>query len=163
MKQIANYAGFQIGWFLLVLSQSPWALAWALGFAAMHSLWFARPGEWERVAGIMVFGVMVDTLWQQTPWVQFEGSGWPIPLWLTGLWLTFPLTLNHSLLWLRGRFWLQVVFGVIGGGGSYLAGAKLGAANLSGPAYFMLPLSWGIWLPAFYAWNDFATKTTKTG
>lgn len=161
LRPIANYAGFQLGWFLLVLTQSPWGIAWPLAFAAMHARWFARPGEFSRMGGVMVFGWCVDSIWQQTPWITYHGAGWPIPIWLSGLWLMFPLTLNHSLGWLQRSRGLQFVFGFIGGGGSYIAGAKLGAATLTGPAYILLPISWGIWLPLFYAWNRYSSKEPK--
>lgn len=154
IKLIANYAGFQIGWFLLVLTRSPWALLWVLGFMLLHSRWLGTRREWLRMGALMGLGLVIDTLWQLSPWVHFNGTGWPVPAWLAGLWLMFPLTLNHSLNWLKGHPALQILLGAIGGGGSYLAGAGLGAATLTGPAYLLIPLSWGLWLPLFYAWNS---------
>lgn len=154
IKLIANYAGFQLGWFLLVLTRSPWALLWVLGFVLLHWIWLGTRREWLRMGVVMGFGLAIDTLWQQSPWVHFHGAGWPVPAWLTGLWLMFPLTLNHSLGWLQGRTGLQMLFGAIGGGGSYLAGVGLGAASLAGPAYILLPLGWALWLPLFYAWSS---------
>ncbi|MHA7878531.1 MAG: DUF2878 domain-containing protein [Saccharospirillum sp.] len=150
ITKIGNYAGFQIGWFLLVLTQSVWSILWALGFMAFHQWKVAVAGEWARVGLIMVIGLGIDTLWHYSPWVSFNGTGWPIPVWLIGLWLMFPLTLAHSLAWLNNRLWLQVVFGALGGGGSYLAGAKLGAAEVTGIGWTVMPLLWGIWLPLFY-------------
>lgn len=155
-RQLFNYAGFQAGWFLLVLTRSPWALLWVLAFLACHALWVARPGEWQRVLPIMLGGLAIDLLWQLSPWVTFIGTGWPLPLWLFGLWLMFPLTLNHSLAWLDGRPLLQVLGGVFGAGGSYLGGAALGAAEVSGPALVLMPLGWALWLPLFYRWNRYA-------
>ncbi|WP_189610323.1 DUF2878 domain-containing protein [Saccharospirillum salsuginis] len=152
MKAVFNYAAFQIGWFVLVLTQSPWSLVWALAFAAIHARILATPREWQRVGVIMAFGILVDLGWHLSPWVQFNGAGWPIPLWLVGLWIMFPLTLNHSLAWLDRRPLLQIVFGGIGGGGSYIAGAQFGAAEMAGPAYILIPLTWALWLPLFYLW-----------
>lgn len=148
-----NYLGFQAGWFVLVLTRSPWSLLWAIAFVALHTRLLATPSEWRRVIPIMVLGCLIDVLWQWSPWVSYIGTGWPVPLWLIGLWLMFPLTLNHSLAWLEGRLWLQVAGGIFGAGGSYLGGAALGAAEVSGPALILLPLSWGLWLPLFYRLN----------
>lgn len=150
IKKIGNYAGFQVGWFVLVLTQAAWSILWAMAFVVFHKLVVARQGEWSKVALIMAIGLTVDTLWHYSPWVQFVGAGWPIPLWLVGLWLMFPLTLAHSLSWLNNRLLLQVIFGAVGGGGSYLAGAKLGAAEINGLGWVVMPLLWGLWLPLFY-------------
>lgn len=152
IKLVFNYAAFQIGWFVLVWTQSPWSLLWALVFAGVHARLLATAREWQRAGAIMLFGVLVDLGWHWSPWVTFHGTGWPLPLWLIGLWLMFPLTLHHSLAWLDRKPWLQSLFGGIGGGGGYLAGAQLGAADLAWPAYVLLPLSWALWLPMFYHW-----------
>jgi hypothetical protein len=153
-KAILNYAGFQIGWFLLVLTQSGWAILWALAFVAMHAVVFGNKREWQTVIPIMMFGLLVDLIWHLSPAVQFIGTGQPVPLWLVGLWLTFPLTLNHSLAWLKGRLSLQIALGVFGGGGSYVAGTQFGAAEMEPWALVAVPLAWGIWLPLFYWWID---------
>lgn len=151
--RLFNYAGFQAGWFLLVLTRSPWALLWVAAFLLCHYRWLAQPGEWRQVLPIMVIGAAIDLLWHLSPWVEFAGAGWPMPLWLIGLWLMFPLTLNHSLAWLADRPLLQILGGIFGAGGSYLGGAALGAADISGPAWWLVPLGWGLWLPLFYYGN----------
>lgn len=151
--KLFNYAGFQAGWFLLVLTRSPWALFWVLAFMVGHQRWLATTREWRGVIPIMLAGLSIDLLWHLSPWVEFNGVGWPMPLWLVGLWLMFPLTLNHSLAWLDNRLWLQILGGIFGAGGSYLGGAALGAAEITGPAWWLVPLSWGIWLPLCYRCN----------
>lgn len=160
--RLFNYAGFQVGWFLLVLIRSPWTLAWVAGFVFCHYRWLAAPGEWRRVIPIMILGGAIDLLWHLSPWVQFNGIGWPMPLWLIGLWLMFPLTLNHSLAWLAQRPLWQVLAGIFGAGGSYLGGAALGAAQLSGPSWWLIPLGWGLWLPLFYRWNRLNVTSLTT-
>ncbi len=161
-KAVLNYAGFQIGWFLLVLTQSAWAIFWALGFVAMHAALFGNRREWQAVIPIMILGLLVDLIWHLTPAVQFLGTGQPVPLWLVGLWLMFPLTLNHSLAWLKGRLSLQIVLGVVGGGGSYVAGTQFGAATMEPWALIAVPLAWGLWLPLFYWWIDRPNHTHPT-
>lgn len=153
-KVILNYAGFQIGWFLLVLTQSAWAIFWALGFVLMHAVFFGSQREWLTVVPIMLVGLLIDLSWHLSPAIAFLGAGQPLPVWLIGLWLMFPLTLNHSLAWLKGRLWLQALLGVFGGGGSYIAGAQLGAAAIEPLAMVIVPLAWGLWLPLFYWWIE---------
>ncbi len=159
---VFNYLVFQLGWFLLVLTRSPWALVWALAFVVIHLRWMATPREWLSAGAVTILGLAIDTAWQLSPWVQFNGTGWPLPLWLVGLWLMFPFTLNHSLGWLRSKPLLQVLFGAFGGGGSYLAGAQLGAAQLEPLAYWLLPLSWGLWLPLFYGCMRFEPTAARS-
>ena len=138
---------------MLVLSQSPWALLWAAAFAAAH-LPFTSRREWLAVLLTAGFGIIVDSLWHMSAAVTYAGSGWPLPFWLLGLWLMFPLTMNHGLAWLKGRPVLQIVCGIFGGGGSYLAGMHLGAASMQPAAQIILPLLWGLWLPLFYYAHD---------
>lgn len=159
-KVIFNYAGFQIGWFLLVLTQSAWAVLWALGFLAIHAVLSGNRREWQAVIPVMIVGLLIDLAWHLSPAVQFLGTGQPMPLWLVGLWLMFPLTLNHSLAWLKGRRSLQIILGVFGGGGSYVAGTQFGAATMEAWALIAVPLAWGIWLPLFYWWIDVTDGTT---
>lgn len=147
---LANFALFQSGWFLAVLLQTPWALVWAAIFIVIHSWFYASSQERKALLLIILLGLLIDFIWQLTPFIHYLGDGFGLPYWLFGLWLMFPLTLNHSLSWLKGRTLLQIIFGVIGGGGSYVAGTRLGAAEAPVWGLAVVALAWGIWLPMFY-------------
>lgn len=151
MAKLANFALFQAGWFLAVILQTPWALVWALMFMTIHYRYFVKDASELKVLLIIsLVGVCIDTLWQLSPAISYIGEGIVIPYWLVALWLIFPLTLNVSLAWLAKNRLLQVVFGLIGGGGSYLTGAKFGAADFQWWGLALIALAWSAWLPLFY-------------
>jgi hypothetical protein len=56
------------------------------------------------------------------------------PLWILALWLSFALTFNHSLAWLRGRLTVAVFLGALGGPLAYASAARLaGVVEFSAP------------------------------
>jgi len=57
MDKIANYALFQIGWFLAVLLQSPWSLLWALMFVVVHTFAFKQRNETWQLLPVMLLGL----------------------------------------------------------------------------------------------------------
>jgi hypothetical protein len=72
-----------------------------------------------------------------------------------GLWVSFALTINHSLSWLKNKVVLQVFFGGIGGPLAYLAGQKLGAIELtSDNTPYILIVSWAILTPLIFFFSN---------
>ncbi|MGB5202220.1 MAG: DUF2878 domain-containing protein, partial [Sedimenticolaceae bacterium] len=71
------------------------------------------------------------------------------PYWIVAMWMGFATTLNVSLGWLKGRYWLAALFGAVGGPLAYLAGAKLGGITLisSEAALTALALGWATIMP----------------
>jgi hypothetical protein len=72
------------------------------------------------------------------------------PLWLAALWAAFGTTLRSSLSWLAGRYWLSAGLGALAGAGSYVAGAKLGAATLNPDRLYsiaVLAVTWAALMP----------------
>ena len=63
------------------------------------------------------------------------------------LWLSFALTVRHGLTWLHGRPVLALVFGLVGGPATYLAGSKFSALTIGTPQWvwlLALGCAWGI-------------------
>lgn len=154
MAKIANIVLFQFGWYFSVILQTPFALLWAAGFMIVHYGYFSKLSELRQLLPITLVGLLIDTAWHFSPAITFQGPGFIIPYWLMGLWIIFPMTLNHSLSWLKGKLWLQAVLGAVGGGGSYIAGAALGAAEGGTVGLFVVAACWALWLPLFYLWLD---------
>ena len=150
MAKLVNFALFQAGWFLAVILQTPWALLWAGLFVALHIRFFTQLHRWQPLRLVSALGLAIDLVWQWSGLIHFDGPGLYMPYWLIALWLIFPLTLQHSLSWLTGKPLLQAFFGVIGGGGSYWAGTRLGAATTDTLGISLVALMWGLWLPLFY-------------
>lgn len=161
IAKITNFALFQCGWLLAVIMQTPWALLWALSFLLIHLKFFAKDGEFIKLLPIMLIGLGVDLIWHLSPVIHYNGVGFIMPFWIIALWIIFPLTLTHSLSWLEGRRLLQIVLGVIGGGGSYVAGTRLGAATVEWWGLAIVASAWAIWLPLFYFLID-KKQTSKT-
>lgn len=140
---LVNFAGFQLGWFACVLGTAhgvPWlgplvavpVLAWHLRSAD-------RPGPAALLlAAAAVSGFVLDSLLVQAGRLSFargvllEGTA---PYWMVTLWVLFATTFNVSLRWLRGRLALAALLGAVGGPLAYLAGARLGAAEVLEPAW----------------------------
>jgi len=99
-------------------------IAAVLGFAIDSSL---------AVSGVLIYATAV-------PWPHLA------PLWIVVLWMSFSLTMNHSLAFLRTRPVLAAVFGGIGGPLAYWAAQRgLGAVSFGGNYLHALLLLAVIW------------------
>jgi hypothetical protein len=152
-----NLVLFQVAWFAAVLGAAgrmawlgPLALVPVLG---VHlALREDRRGELRLILAAAAIGFLFDTLMVATGAFTPVQSLFPRPFsppWMVGLWMNFAATLNVSLSWLLGRYWLAAVFGAIGGPLAYYSGAKLGATqtipSLSG--MIILAAGWAIMTP----------------
>ena len=154
-----NFAFFQALWFACILGAARDIVWPGLALLACFMLWQLWPGRRARgdVGLILVcaaIGLAVDTLWIRFGLIRYHAAvpyaDWA-PLWIVALWITLGLTLNHSMAWLRRYFPASVALGAIGSPLSYLAGSRLGAAEL--PADLTWPmlafgLSWAVLVPA---------------
>lgn len=169
-RKVANLLLFQVAWFAAVLGAAggmawlgPLALIPVLG---VHlALQEDRHGEVRLILAAAAIGFLFDTLMVATGAFTPVQSLLPRPFsppWMIGLWMNFAATLNVSLSWLLGRYWLAAVFGGIGGPLAYYSGAKLGATEtlptLGGMV--MLAVGWAIMTPLL-AW--LAKRLTNDG
>jgi len=158
---LLNYGLFQVGWFACVwgaASGRPWLGPIAvLGVILVHLARAVKPGrEAVLLALCFLIGLIFDSVLLATGWVGYPNGEWVrglAPYWLISMWVLFGTTLNVSMRWLRGRFWLIFVFGLIGGPASYLAGEALGAMDLLRPtaALLLLAAGWGLTLPLLFS------------
>lgn len=157
MHPIANALGFQLGWWVTILSVP---LGWdrpAMLFAGLLTFIHLRGARVPRAdlqlgLAVMCLGIGVDSLLQCLSFIQFRGwSFWNLsPPWLWSLWWLFSLTLNSSLGFLQRLSWPWVgLIGGLAGPASYLGGAALGAADLdtSRGSILALALAWMVALP----------------
>ena len=135
MVWLVNLIAFQIGWFACVLGGAnawPWAgTLIAAVLIVFHLSQVARPQpEFYLVLIVAVIGLILDSALIILGFTEYP-SGQPYPLiaphWLIAMWMLFATTLNVSMSWLQGRWWLAIVLGAIGGPLAYYAGYKLGA------------------------------------
>lgn len=98
-----------------------------------------------------VIGIALDAMLHLGGVFEFDSPSRLLPLWLCCLWGHFAATLGVSLAWLRDLpKWQQVLFGAVGGAGSYLAAFRLEAVAwpLGQSATFsLLILIWSLLLP----------------
>jgi len=157
MKLAINIVGFQVGWFAAVLGGAhAMALAGtiaALVVVAVHLLLAPKPG---KEASLVLIATVIGLVWESAlvdlgltiypSGVLVDGTA---PTWIVAMWALFATTVNVSLRWLRGRFWLAILVGAVSGPLAFYAGHKLGGVMFPDPvlAMIVLAVGWGIFVP----------------
>jgi hypothetical protein len=118
---------------------------------------FHQSAAWDKELKLILIIAIVGSVFDQCllslGWIQYPASAWPswlLPVWMMILWMLFSSTLNVSLRWMRGKYFVSVIFGAIGGPIAYLAGQKLGAMELvaQSSVLILLAVGWGLMMPA---------------
>ena len=153
---IINFILFQLAWFACVLGAAnglPWLgvsvtaliLAWHF-FHSQH-----RKYELLLILAALIVGALFDQLMLSMNWVNYQAHGWSqslVPVWILSLWLAFASTLNLSLAWMQGRYFIAVLFGGGGGPLAYFGAEKLGAVSLSSTTSLLaLGIGWAVITP----------------
>ena len=153
MKNIFNIIGFQVSWWGCVLGVKsgmtylgPFLM---LCFLTVHIILFG------------IIGTMIDTSMAYSEILIYNGKYTPstlfAPLWITSMWCGFSATINHSLQWLRHRYFASVLLGVVSGPLSYLAGIKFGAIEFNAApiiALLIIAIFYGLTIPIMYWVNE---------
>jgi hypothetical protein len=89
--------------------------------------------------------------------------GFLSPLWMSLLWVALAMTLNHSLAWLKNKYWLSAILGSITGPLSYLAGVRLDAGSMPDEVYSLVTLSivWALSMPLMMFWSQKPRKRSN--
>ena len=132
---LVNMAWMQALWFAAVVGAAH-AKTWpSVLILLLFSAWQLHPshqckGDVRLVIIALASGLVLDTLWMQLGWLDYQES-WPIsglaPLWILALWAGLALTINHSLAWLQQRMLLAAVASGFSSVVSYLAAQRFGA------------------------------------
>lgn len=157
-KTIINFIGFQIGWFACVLGGAYGMPLLGPLLAIPIMAWhFSQAHDWPKELSLIIIIALTGSLFDQfllwLGWIQYPASSlpsWLLPVWMTTLWVMFSSTLNVSLRWMRGRYVIGFIFGMIGGPVAYLAGQKLGAMALISQTNVLIVLAvgWSLMMPA---------------
>ena len=147
---LTNAALFQITWFACVIGGAAGEPLW--GFAGVLALlgysWYA--GLIQRDLWVLLTlgltGFTIDTVWITLGILDFGGEALA-PSWIVALWLGFGLTVNHSMGWLRQKPLLAAGLAAVFAPVTYLAGARLGAVEVTNPSG--LALISGTWAIMF--------------
>ena len=157
-RLVINFLLFQAGWFACVIGAAkglPLLGPATVAVAVMIHLFLAHQPQSESL--LLVFaallGAVFDSLLAQSGNLNYvNGMLWPgtAPYWIVSMWVLFATTLNVSMKWLRGRYGVAALLGLIGGPLSYLGGAELGGlmfVDLTA-SLIMLAVGWALIMPA---------------
>ena len=133
-----------------------------LGFVAPSRRW-NEVRLWLVVGGI---GLVADSFLQTFGVIAFPDytriapgsalTGYLVPPWIVTLWIGVGTMLRSSLSWLRGRYLLAAVLGLIGGPFSVWSGERLGATALSlgAGSFVALGLEYAALMPTLLFLSD---------
>lgn len=172
MNMLLNLVLFQIGWVVTVFGAGA-GYWWAgpISLLVLAAVFF-KLTPWPRtdfalMCAACLIGLIIDTAYVQFGLLRFAE---PVPfmglapIWILGMWMSFALTLNHSMRFFKQRLGLAAVFGLVGGPLAYFVAAdKFAAADmLAAPwlVYGTIGVVWALvtplllwlassWLPRF--------------
>lgn len=154
---IINFILFQVAWFACVIGAGrgmPWLGVAVTAIALLWHFYQAKhmKSEFLLMLSALLIGASFDQAMLTFGYINYLNNGWSaaiVPAWILALWLAFTSTLNVSLRWMRGKQFIAIAFGAIGGPMAYLGAEKLGAVMLHGAqSYIALSIGWAIITPA---------------
>lgn len=154
LKNLANAALFQCGWFACVMGGDSLWLLLGLGVLAIHLLWITSWAvEGRLILSVTVLGTLLDTLLRTAGVFEFSDPGPLIPLWLILLWALLATTLRHCLAWSARPWWRASLLGAVGGPLSYYAGSQLAGVSFgfaTTPTLAAIALLWAVVFPGLH-------------
>ena len=149
---------FQLVWLSTIMGVAndvPWlgAPVLALFVVAHYFLSPTAKADYLAAAIAMPIGFFIETAYIRSGLLdyKFASLGSELaPIWIVWLWANLALTMNNCLGWLHGRVALAAGAGIVAGPLTYLAGARLGAAELGteiAPAFAAFAVSWAVLVP----------------
>lgn len=154
-----NLAAFQMCWFAAVLGAAYGIPLLGPAFAALwlplHIRAAGQAGgiELRLILAAGALGYLLDSALVLAGWLSFPPQaelGMPSTVWMVTLWLGFAATLRHALGWLRGRYVIAVLLGIVLGPFAYWGGSELGAVVLTDtlPSLLAVSLEWMVAMPS---------------
>ena len=157
MALLVNFIGFQVGWFACVLGAANdkelLGMIIALGVIIYHVI---NQGDSRKELKLVLVAVAIGLFWET--WVlnldilrypsHPETLFWA-PIWLIMMWALFATTINLSMGWLKGRWFLSVFMGAVFGPLAFIGGERLGAVVFLDSTLSIITLSvgWGLLMP----------------
>ncbi|NKN32321.1 DUF2878 domain-containing protein [Marichromatium bheemlicum] len=158
---LVNLVAFQLGWLACVLGgahQLPWlGVGVVVLVAALHLATSPERGSEARLLVLIaLMGALWDGLLARFGFLVYPSGmllPWLAPVWIIAIWVAFATTLNVSLAWLQGRWYLAFTIGALGAPLAYYAGAKLGGVHFPDPVVALAVLGggWSFLMPASLA------------
>ncbi len=159
MNILLNLILFQIGWVATVAGAGQ-GLWWTgpISLFVMAAVTF-KLSPWPRtdlalMCVACLIGLIVDTAYIYFELVRFAE---PVPfmelapIWILGMWMSFALTLNHSMRLFKNHLLAATIFGLLGGPlAYYVAVQNFAAAEIVATpwlAYTVIGIVWAIMTP----------------
>lgn len=162
MKAVLNIALYQAAWFCCVLWGNAGALYGLLPVLFHLVLSDQRTADLRMIAFLLFLGMVADGTWYQLGFMELQDGGFPLPPWLMVIWIALAITPHHSLAWMKGRPFVAMIFGGIGGPLAYWAGVKLDAAEFNYPVLPSLVFLSVLWAVLWGAVMYFASRSGRT-
>jgi hypothetical protein len=130
--KLLNAIGYQLVWLVSIVGAARGsALAGPIVALVFIALVLAfggqRQADLRLIPLALLVGLLAESAWIAIGWLHYE-TPWPLawlaPAWMIGIWLSFALTLNHSLAFLKHRHALAALLGAIGGPLAYWSAAR---------------------------------------
>jgi hypothetical protein len=161
-SKIANALGYQAVWFATLFSTYKghfWlGFLCSLAFALLMFGFGGKAKQDVRIVIIgLILGIATDTLFAASGWIEYA-QPWSMmtiaPLWIIALWLSFSLTLNHSMAFLRNNYFLAAAFGFLGGPLAYWCADRvfdvINYGTSTGLVMLGLGICWGTIIPLIF-------------
>ena len=158
MNLVVNFVAFQFGWFSSVLGGAqglPWIGPVAVMLIVALHLYRAEQAQKEflLILSCGFIGAIFDSVLVYAGWVGYPSGPFVngmAPYWIIGMWMLFATTLNLSMRWLKDRYALAALMGLVAGPLSYIAGQKLGGIEFVErlTALIALGIGWAVIMPA---------------
>lgn len=149
--KVLNGVLFNISWFAVVVGNSivPAPIVVGVHLAIHFALMGRGRAELGLIACVSVLGVLMDQLLFALGVFVVDGQATLPPVWLSCLWPIFATTLAHAFSGFQGRMVLSAVLGVLGGGGSFVAGTRLSEVDFADPFWGAVILAslWAVMFP----------------
>ena len=168
--KVGNFVWFQTVWWLIILFQNNAILP----VVALIGVWLVlspqRAADIKLMSIMLVIGTVVDGLLTNGGLFNFTEQNalipfWPIPIWLSLLWVAFSGTVHHSMDAFKGRYALCAVGGAIFAPLSYIAGARFDAVELGASyivSYAIIAAVWSVVFPLCFYISSKLLKTQLT-
>ncbi|MEM7229807.1 MAG: DUF2878 domain-containing protein [Planctomycetota bacterium] len=137
--KLLNLTWYQLCWLACCLGAGR-GLVWlgpvCVAVLTVLHLWFVardRTREAIMLAVAAVFGYLVDSGIVLTGFLDFPDQarlGGPSTIWMVALWVAFATTLHGFFGFLRNRYVLAGVIGLLTGGPAYYIGSRIDAVTL---------------------------------
>jgi hypothetical protein len=161
---LVNLLLFQFGWFVVVMAAANkielLSIIVVINILAVHVI-VVRNYKTEILLIIATgcIGFAVDSIliffgvFSAVGDVGVEGMA---PAWLVALWMLFAITINHSLNWLKGNYFIAVLLGFVFAPVAYFGGHKLGAIIIPAEynpyiAFLTIGVTWAVIMPLLSA------------